>query len=85
MVITNRGCRGTEGADATKILFTPTKPEAMQSLERVMPNRFEELRQAKGPKKLNAERPPPKRGKVDRRSSEGASLARTNYNVTQDE
>ena len=68
MVITNRGCRGTEGANATKILFTSSKSEAMQSLERAMPNRFEELRQAKKPKKLNAERPPQERGKVDRKS-----------------
>ena len=41
MVITNRGCRRTEGANATKILFTSSKPEAMQSLERATPNRFE--------------------------------------------
>ena len=31
MVITNRGCRRTEDADATKILFTSSKSEAMQS------------------------------------------------------
>ena len=59
LVITNRGYRGKEGTDATKILFTSSKSEAMQSLEHAIPNRFKELHQAKEPKKLNAESPPP--------------------------